>query len=184
ERIVPTRARAIDESAGSVQLRSWYDRAPWAIFGLGPVFFLAGAYLVALFLLWGGWQMFMPAADSPFGAPVHGLENIYFQAARFLFFGAPFLIGTAVGVAAARQRARAGWLSVGLVMIAWVAATNQVRASRTQVLSGLGHISMTFGALTSFQTFGSRPVYAAAIVLAGMLPYLLWRLRQGRVFVP
>jgi hypothetical protein len=180
ERIVPTQERTIDQSAGSVQLRSWYVRAPWAIFGLGPVFLLAVAYLSALFMLWSGWKMFLPEADTPFRGPIYGLENIYFQAARLLYFGAPVLIGWAAGVVAARQRAKAGWLSVGLVLIALVAATNQVHASRTEVSRGLGHISMTFGAWTSFQTIRDRLIYAAVILSIAVLPYLVWRLQRAR----
>lgn len=183
ERIVPTLAKnenAGDPNAGSVQSRSWCVRAPWAIFGLGPVVLLAGAYLIALFTLWSGWKMFLPEADTPFRGPIHGLENIYFQSARFLYFAAPVLIGWAAGVVAARQRAKAGWLSVGLVLIALVAASNQVHASRTEVSRGLGHISMTFGAWTSFQTIRDRLIYAAVILSIAVLPYLVWRLQRAR----
>jgi hypothetical protein len=180
ERINPTQERTINQSADSVQLRSWHVRAPWAIFGLGPVFLLAGAYLIALFMLWSGWKMFLPEADTPFRGPIYGLENIYFQAGRFLYFGAPVLIGWAVGVVAARQRAKAGWLSVGLVLVALVAATNQIHASRTEVSRGLGHISMTFGAWTSFQTIRDRLIYAAVIFSIAVLPYLVWRLQRAR----
>ena len=178
ERILPTQERTMDPSAGSVSLLS--ARAPWAIFGLGPVFLLAGAYFIALFMLWSGWKMFLPDADTPFGGPIYGVENIYFQAARFLYFGAPVLIGWAVGVVAARQKAKASWLSVGLVLVALVAATNQVHASRTEVSHGLGHISMTFGAWTSFQTMRDRLIYAAVIFLIAVLPYLVWRLQRAR----
>jgi hypothetical protein len=180
ERINSTQERTIDQSAGSVQFRSWYVRAPWAIFGLGPVFLLGGAYLIPLFMLWFGWKMFLPEADTPFGGPTYGVGNIYFQAAKFLFFGAPVLIGWAVGVVAARQRAKAGWLSVGLVLIALLAATNQVHASRTEVSRGLGHISMTFGVGTSFQTIRDRLIYAAVIFSVAVLPYLFWRMQRAR----
>jgi hypothetical protein len=183
ERIVPTPAineNAGDQKAGSVKARSWWVRAQWAIFALGPVFLLAGAYLVALFLLWSGWKMFLPGADTPFRAPTHGLQNIYFQAARFLYFGAPVIVGWAVGIVAARQRAKAVWLGVGLVLIALAAATNQVHASRTEVSRGFGHISMTFGAWTSFQTIRDRLIYAAVILSIAALPYLVWRLQRAR----
>jgi len=180
ERIVPPQGRTIDQSAGSVQFRSWYVRAPWAIFGLGPVFLLGAAYLIALFMLWSGWKMFLPEADTPFRGPVYGFVNIYFQAARLLFFGAPVLIGWAVGVVAARQRAKAGWLSVGLVLTALVAATNQVHASRTEVSRGLEHISMHFGVGTSFQAIRDRLIYAAVILSIAVLPYLVWRMQRAR----
>jgi hypothetical protein len=183
ERIIPTREQTIGQSAGSVQFRSWYVRAQWAIFALGPVLLLGGAYLIALFMLWFGWKMFMPQADTPFRGPIYGLENIYFQAARFLFFGAPILIGWASGVVAARQRAKAGWLSVGLVLIALLAATNQVHASRTEVTRGLGHIGMNFDVGTSFQTIRDRLIYAAVIFSIAVLPYLVWQMRRARSLI-
>src|SRR6202030_3488731 len=36
------------------QFQSWSARAPWAIFGLGPLCILAAAWFVALFILWSG----------------------------------------------------------------------------------------------------------------------------------
>lgn len=84
---------------GKRQLQSWSARAPWAMFGLAPVSLLAGAWFVALFILWSGWQIFMPGTDTPFGTrlagPVYGFENIYFQVGRMIYFGAPFVIGWA-----------------------------------------------------------------------------------------
>lgn len=180
ERLVPTQERPIDQSAGSGKFRSWCVRAPWAIFGLGPVFLLAGAYLIALFMLWSGWKMFLPGADTPFRGPVYGFENIYFQAARFLFFGAPVLIGWAVGVAAARQRVKAVWPSVGLVLIALLAAINQVHASRTEVPRGLGHISMGIALGTSVASICGELFYALVIFTLGVLPYVVWRLQRAR----
>jgi hypothetical protein len=180
EHIVPTQEQPIDQTVGSVQFRSWCVRAPWAIFGLGPLFLLAGSYLIALFMLWSGWNIFLPDADTPFRGPMYGLQNLYFQVDRFLYFGAPILIGWAVGIAAAGQRAKAAWLSVGLVLIALVAATNQVHASRTEVSHGLGHISMTFGNWTSFQAIRDRLIYAAVILFIAALPYLVLRLQRAR----
>jgi hypothetical protein len=43
------------------------DRTPWAMFVFAPPFLLAGAYLFACFYLWCGWNIFLPAADTPFG---------------------------------------------------------------------------------------------------------------------
>ena len=50
------------------QFQSWCVRAPWAMFGLGPLFLLAAAWFIALFILWSGWNIFLPGADTPFGA--------------------------------------------------------------------------------------------------------------------
>ncbi|WP_348268344.1 permease prefix domain 1-containing protein [Edaphobacter paludis] len=49
------------------QFQSWSARAPWATFSVAPLLLLAGAYFVALFILWSGWKMFLPGADTPFG---------------------------------------------------------------------------------------------------------------------
>jgi len=132
ERIVSTPGLTIDQSAGSVQFRSWCVQAPWATFGLGSCFLLAGAYLIALFMLWSGWQILLREANTPFRGPMHGFENIYFQAVSFFYFGAPILIGWAIGVVTARQRAKAVWPSIGLVLIAFAAVLNQVHANRTK----------------------------------------------------
>src|SRR5579872_3635721 len=42
------------------QFQSWCVRAPWAIFGLAPLFLLAWAYFVACLILWSGWKIFLP----------------------------------------------------------------------------------------------------------------------------
>src|SRR6202162_2856319 len=75
------RSRADAESAALVRLggiddlakamteqrhfQSWCVRAPWAMFGLAPLLLLAGAYLVACFYLWCGWEIFLPGAATP-----------------------------------------------------------------------------------------------------------------------
>ena len=174
ERIVPTHELTIENHQGVLQFRSWCVRAPWAIFGLVPVLLLGGAYLIALFMLWSGWKMFLPGADTPF-RPVYGLQNLYFQAARFLYFGSPVLIGWAVGVVAARQRATAIWPSIGLALLGFTAAMSQVHASRTEV-PGLGHIRMGITLGTSVVAFRERLVHASVILTLTMLPYLVWRL--------
>src|SRR5487761_956450 len=64
------------------QVQSWCVRAPWAMFGLAPLFFLAGAWFVALLILWSGWNIFLPAADTPFGAGKGRIDEfaiLYFQ---------------------------------------------------------------------------------------------------------
>ena len=138
-----------------------------------------GAYIIALFLLWFG-RFFCRGRTRRSGAPVHGLENLYFQAARFLYFGAPVLVAWVVGVAAARQRVKAVWLSAGLVVIALLAASSQVHAGRTEVPRGLGHISMGIAFGTSVASVRGELLYAFVILTLGVLPYLLWRLQRAR----
>jgi hypothetical protein len=68
-----TRLGATDDLAKAMiaqrQFRSWSVRAPWAIFGLAPLVLLAGAYLLACFILWSGWKIFLPDAGMPFVPP-------------------------------------------------------------------------------------------------------------------
>src|SRR5215467_11648168 len=41
------------------QFRSWCTRAPWAVFSVAPVLWLAGAFDVACLLWWSGWKLFL-----------------------------------------------------------------------------------------------------------------------------
>lgn len=164
------------------QFQSWCVRAPWAMFGLAPLCLLAGAYLLACVYLWCGWKFFLPGADTPFGVgtgPIYGLENIYFQAGKFYYFGAPVLVGWAIGFLAVRQRLRMVWPIVGLVLIAGVGATTQIHASRTAVPNGPGHISMNFFTFSpSGQGISGLLFHALVILLLTVAPYLIWRLRR------
>jgi hypothetical protein len=167
---------------GQRQFQSWCVRAPWAMFGLAPLALLAGAWIVALFILWSGWKMFLPGTDSPFvpvGGPIYGLANIYFQIDRAFFFGAPILVGWAIGLMAARQRFRAFWPIASLVLIAWIGGTAQVQASRTAVPIGLGHISMNFALGTSTDGPFYGPFRIIVILMLTVLPYLIWRLQKA-----
>jgi hypothetical protein len=160
------------------QFQSWCVRAPWAMFGLAPPFVLAGAYVVPLFLLLLGWKMFLPGTDTPFGVRLYGFANLYFQAARALYFGTPILIGWGIGLIAARQRLKAVWPIAGLVLIALIGGTAAVSASRTGVPGGFGHISLN---LTLGQTDPLLPyglLHSLAILTLTVLPYLIWRLRR------
>jgi hypothetical protein len=161
------------------QFQSWCVRAPWATFGLLPLFFLAVTWFIALFILWSGWKMFLPGADTPFGGhQIHGFANWYFQAGKALYFGGPIFVGWGVGFIAARQRLNALWPAVGLVLIALMGATAQVHASRTDVPGGLGHIRMNF-ALGISQSIPDGLFHALVIFSLAMLPFLLWRLRKA-----
>jgi hypothetical protein len=160
---------------GQRQFQSWCDRAPWAMFGLAPLFLLAGSYLVALFILWSGWKIFLPGADTPFGARIYGFANFYFGVGRLIYYSAPILIGWGIGIIAARQRFKAVWPTVGLVLIALIGGTAQVHASRTAVRGGFGHISMDFTLGTSLQGIS----HALVVLSLTVLPYLIWRLQRA-----
>ena len=195
----PGRSRADAESAALVRLggmddlakamieqrqfQSWCVRAPWAMFGLAPLCLLAGAYFVACVYLWFGWKIFLPGADTPFVSPtgpIYGIANMYFQAGKFYYFSVPVLVGWAIGLIAARQRLKAVWPTVGLVLIAWMGATAEIRASRTSVPGGFGHIRMNFFNLAiSGQSISGSLLHALVIFTLALLPYVIWRLRRA-----
>ncbi|MGH9686534.1 MAG: hypothetical protein ACRD5K_05530, partial [Candidatus Acidiferrales bacterium] len=139
----------------------------------------AVAYFVAGFFLWWGWKLFVPAAETPFGyaiPPTHAIANIYFLADKSWYFGAPIVVGLGIAVIAVRQRLKHLWPTIGLGLDACVGATARIHAGRS-VASGLGHISMSFFSIHSSgaAAYGEL-LYAAAIFLLSMLPYLAWSL--------
>lgn len=164
------------------QFRSWCTRAPWAVFSVAPVLWLAAAYVVALQVLWFGWKLFLPTAATPFvriPGPVYGLENLYFQAGRMIFFGAPIVIGWAIALVAARQRTKSTWPFVGLGLVALLSSSAQVQAYRTAATSRGGNVNMGFvlgPAWTRADGFLELLVFLCLTVL----PYLIWRLRKTR----
>jgi hypothetical protein len=161
--------------------QSWCARAPWAAFGLAPLSFLAMAYLIACFILWSGWKLFLPGADTPFGTPIpiYSFQNIYFQIGRFIYFTSPVLIGWVIGLAAARQRLSMAWPTLSLVLIAWMGGTAHIQASRTAVAGGFGHISMNFFRLGSSGQSVSEAIFHSLIIFTvALLPYMIWRLRH------
>ncbi len=161
------------------QFQSWCIRAPWAMFGLAPIFVLAGSYFVALLILWSGWKIFLPGADTPLGARVYGIANFYFGVGRLIYYCAPILIGWGIGIIAARQRVKAVWPTVGLVLIAWIGGSAQVHASRTAVPGGFGHISMGFALGASMPGVFHGLSHALVILSLTVLPYLVWRLQKA-----
>jgi hypothetical protein len=165
------------------QFQSWSSRAPWVMFGIAPIALLAAAYFAACLYLWFGWTMFEPGTDTPFGTPVgpiYGLANIYFQAGKYYYLSAPLLVGWAVVWMAVRQRLRAVWPIVGLVLIAWMGATAQIYASRTAVPNRLGHISMKF--FMPGQGIFECLLSALVIFTLGIAPYFVWKSRKSSFF--
>jgi hypothetical protein len=149
------------------QLQSWCVRAPWAMFGLAPVFLMGAAYLFACLILWSGWKIFLPGTDAPF-VRVHGLAILYFGIGRLIYFGAPFFIGWGIGLVAARQRFQAAWPAAGLVLIALMGVTARVHTGRPAIPGGVGHVSMTFA-------LGPSSLFHAFLILScTILPYLVW----------
>ena len=174
----------MDTLAGAMiekrQFQSWSARAPWAVFGFAPLLALAAAWFAALFILWSGWQIFLPQADTPFGAgPVHGLANLNFQAGKAIYLFAPFIIGWGISFVAARQRLKAIWPIVGLVLVAWIGGTAEVQAGRTAVPDGIGHIRMVFASGFLIHGLPDSQLHALTILLFTALPYLFWRLQKA-----
>ena len=112
-------------------------------------------------------------------------EFVYFQhrQADCAFSGAPILVsGWGIGLIATRQRSKAVWPTIGLVLIAFIGGTAQVHASRIAVHSGIGHISMDFALGTSVQGVPNGLFHALVIFLLTALPYLFWRLQKAASF--
>jgi|SRR5882762_232801 len=169
------------------QFQSWCVLAPWAMFGLAPLFFLGGAYFVACSILWSGWKIFLPGTNTPFirlDVPLYGsypawFAIFYFGIGRSLYFYAPILIGWGIGLIAARQRVKWVWPTVGLVLIALTGGTAQVHASRPAVPGGVGHISMNLTLGPSVQGISDGLFHILVIFSLTVLPYLIWRLQKA-----
>lgn len=175
-------ARAMIEQR---QFQSWCVRAPWAAFGLAPLLMLVGAWFVALLILWSGWQIFLPGADTPFGARpgphrIFELVNIYFQVGRMIYFGAPFVIGWGIALIAARQRLKMVWPAAGLALTALLAGTAQVHANRPVVPGGAGQVGMDFALGPLVHGIPDGLLHALVILSVTALPYLAWRLQRAR----
>ncbi len=168
----------MDQDSRSFQ--AWCVRAPWAIFVLAPIFLLAMAYFVACLYLWSCWKIFLPGADTPFGGPIYGIRNIYFQAGKFYYFGVPVLVGWATALTAVRQRVKSVWLVVGLILIAWMGSAAQIHASRTAVHGGFGYIRMDFPLSASLQSVYQSPLHALTILSLTVLPYLIWLVQKNQ----
>ncbi len=143
------------------ELRSWSARAPWAVFGLGTLGWLAGVYTIALLILWSGWRIFLPESATPF-VRLEGLAVPYFELGRLIYYGAPVFVGWALGVIAARQRIRTVWPMLGIVLACFVGAMAQVR------VGAVGSVGLAIAPVSVTYLMG-------LMVVAG-LPYLVWRL--------
>jgi hypothetical protein len=179
ERLFPTSELAMGES----QFQSWCVRAPWAMFGLAPLFLLIGAYFVACFILWSGWKVFLPGTNTPF-VPIDGFAVFYFGAGRWLYYLAPILIGWGIGFTAARQRLTAFWPTVGLVLSAWIGGFSRVHATRPTVPGRVGHVSMDLALGPSVQDISHGLFRGLLILSLTILPYVILRLHRAHSLSP
>ncbi len=154
--------------------QAWCVRAPWAAFGLAPLFTLVGAWFVASVL-------HLSAMNEPF----HGYPVYRMRAAALLFLCAPILIGWGMAFIAAHQRFRTIWPTLGLIVNAWMGSTFHV------TFTGFGLSTIGGGLRFAGVRFLWRPdihgipgdlIVAPAMLLLTALPYVLWRVR--RVFSP
>ena len=164
------------------QFQSWCVRAPWAMFGVAPLLFLAAAWFVALFILWSGWNIFLPDAATPFGVGhyrMFDLANLYFQLGRSIYLGAPILVGWGVVFLAARQRFKTIWAAVGLILVACLGGTGQVHVHPPATPSGLRHVSMGLTLAPGVQGSFFGLTHILVLLAITGLPYLVWRLQQA-----
>lgn len=158
------------------QFQSISARAPWLIFGLAPICLLASAYFAACAILWSGWKIFLPGADTPF-VRIDGLAILYFGAGRWLYYGAPVLIGWAVALIAARQRFTAVWPLVCFFLLALIGGITQVHATRA-VPGGVRQISLGF--IPPLQGVSYALFHDLIILALTALPYLISRFQKPR----
>lgn len=164
------------------QFQSWSARAPWAVFGLGPLCILAAAWLVALVILWTGWQIFLPEESTPFVGIIDGWAMLYFGVGRLLYFGAPLFIGWFMAVVAIRQRSKTWWPLPGMALIALLASAAQVYASRVS-LDASGRVGLGFSVGSSPQQLSAFLSHALVIFMLAALPWswLVWRDKKSSV---
>lgn len=167
-------AKAITEQR---QFQSWSVRTPWAAFGLAPLLFLAASWCVALLILWSGWRVFLPGADSPF-VRLHGFAIFYFGVGRLIFFSAPVLIDCGIAMVTIRQRLKPVWPAAGLALIALIGGTLKVGVTRPDATRRVGHIYMGLTSGSAAQMIPDGLFHALVILSLAVLPYLIWRLQR------
>ena len=178
ERIRPTPGLNREQAPPSVPFLAWCVRAPWALFGFTPLFLLAGAYFLACFILWSGWQLFLPGTNTPF-VRVDRWAMFYFDVGRLLYYGAPILVGWGMGLFAARQRVKAVWPMVGWVLMALLGGTAQVHTHRPVTPGGVGQISMNFTLASALRGDFHSLFHILVIFLLTVSPCFVGRWRKA-----
>ena len=147
------------------ELRAWSARAPWAVFGAGPVACLAATYGTACAILFTGWRIFVPGSATPFVA-IDGWAIPYFGVGRMLYWGGPLVVGWSIALLAARQRMRALWPAIGMVVVASIACMVQVHAGRPDANGAWGRVSLGLAVGTTREAvLGSLPMLRCCLWL-------------------
>lgn len=160
------------------QFQSWSARVPWLVFTLAPLVFLAATYFIACFILWSGWQIFLPGSSTPF-IRVDGpaILYFYFGVGRTLYIYGPVLIGWAIALLAIRQRLSWLWPTIGFLILALMGTSARVHVARP--VGAIGHVSMSFTLLSA--NLSDTLFRLCFILVVAALPYLIWRI-QSRQF--
>jgi hypothetical protein len=179
ERIFPSQRNAMHTDSHYLRLQSFSVRAPWLVFGLGPLLLLVLLWFVALLMLWSGWMMFYPGTDTPFNhgaTQLFSISNLYFQADRLLYFSAPVVTGWALLFLAARLRLKALWPVLGLLAVELIGGLARVYASRTAVPHGIGHISLSLTLGSTMPLIPYSLLHAVVLLFLTATPYFIWQL--------
>jgi len=162
------------------RLRSLSVRAPFAVFAVAPLLALAAAWTLALFILWSGWQTFLPGSPSPF-EKVYGMATVYFGIGRTIYFYAPVLAGFGIALIAVRQRLTSLWPLAGMFLVAMAGALLQVHATRPTVPGGAGSVAIGLAVRASAHSISGVLAHAATLLALSLIPYLIGRFRNQRL---
>lgn len=156
------------------ELRAWSARAPWAVFGAGPVACLAATYGTACAILFTGWRIFIPGSGTPFVA-IDGWAIPYFGIGRMLYWGGPLVVGWCIALVAARQRLRVKWPLLGMGVVALIGCLVQVHARRPDATGAWGQVSLGLAVGRSDGAILRQLAYALVLFAFVALPYAIWR---------
>jgi hypothetical protein len=156
------------------ELRSWTYRRPWAAFLVMPILgfaLLFVASLVELVALFEFAKSALGITPSESGV-LQGLGDII----RILILWAlPGVVAIAVCVVAARQRIRALWPVMGVLLIGFVGALTNVGMDwppheQGQLSAGIG---------IGKESLAVSPLRALLTVALALVPFFVWRLTRG-----
>lgn len=151
------------------ELKAWSERAPWAVFLLGPAALLAAIDLASILLIMAIVKTLGP---QPGEVAPGWLVSLAAAVNAFHVYAVPLLLGGIVAAVATRQRVQPLWPLIGLLTISLIAGLNYLHVDVPLAQGQHGEISL--GACANPWT-----VLRVAVNVAFTLPlYLAWRRRQ------